>query len=352
MAFRAAPAFRSCFPEQWRIGAIMATMDLPNGRLSRILGVGAHRPGRVVDNEEACAHIDSGDDWVRRRSGIERRRFAGPGEDVVSMGVAAGRAALEHAELAPSRIDVVVLATMSHLEQSPAGAPQIAEHLVGKAAAFDINAACAGFCVALATADSLVRSGAADHVLVVGSDKMTDVIDPCDRSTAFLFGDAAGAVVVGPGGGGIGPVAWSSDGAGRDLIAHSSSWAALRDDPGAQWPTMRMAGREVYRWATEEVPITSRTALKLAGVTVDDLAAFVPHQANLRMIDAIAKRLELPGEVVVAEDVVDSGNTSAASIPLAMERLLHTGEAPSGGLALLVGFGAGLTQAAQVVALP
>jgi 3-oxoacyl-[acyl-carrier-protein] synthase-3 len=209
------------------------------------VSIGSYRPRRVVENDEVCALLDVDDEWVRRRSGIVSRRFAAADEDVVSMGVAAGRDALDRAGLSPSRVNAVVLATMSHLWQTPAAAPQIAERLGSKAAAFDANAACAGFCVALALGDSLVRSGAADYVLVIGSDKMTDIIDPRDRSTAFLFGDGAGAVVVGPGDAGIGPVAWSSDGAGSGLIAHSGSWRTLRDDPGAEWPTMRMAGREV-----------------------------------------------------------------------------------------------------------
>lgn len=330
----------------------MAAITLPSGRSSRIVSIGSYRPRRVVGNDEVCALLDVDDAWVRRRSGIVSRRFAGPDEDVVSMGVEAGRDAIERAGLSPSQLNGVVVATMSCLQQTPAAAPQIAERLGSNTVAFDINAACAGFCVALGIGDSLVRAGNADYVLVIGSDKMTDIIDPRDRSTAFLFGDGAGAVVVGPGDPGIGPVAWSSHGAGCDLIAHSASWLSLRDDPGAEWPTMRMAGREVFRWATTEVPATARAALKFAGMEAEELSAFVPHQSNVRITDAIAKRLELPPHVVIADDLVTMGNTSAASIPLAMDQLLSSGRVSSGDLALLVGFGAGLTQAAQVVALP
>lgn len=319
---------------------------------ARIVSVGAYRPERVVSNDEVCALVDSTDEWVRRRSGIETRRFAGRDENVVSMAVEAGRSALARAGIAPSRVDTVIVATMSHLEQTPAAAPQVADRLGSRAAAFDVNSACAGFCVALGTADALVRAGTAEYVLVIGADKMTDIIDPRDRSTAVLFGDGAGAVIVGPGELGITPVAWGSDGSGRDMIAHSAPWTALRDDPTAEWPTMRMAGQSVFRWATREAPATARAALKLAGMTVADLAAFIPHQANIRITETLAKALELPERVVVAQDVRTAGNTSAASIPLAMDQLLSTQDNLSGGQALLVGFGAGLTQAALVVELP
>lgn len=319
---------------------------------ARIIGLGAYRPARVVPNAEIGDRIGSTEEWIRRRSGIVSRHFAGPDENVVTMAAEAGRTALDSAGLAAARIDTVILATMSHLEQSPPAAPQVADLLGSRAAAFDVHAACAGFCVALGTADALVRGGMAEHVLVVGSDKMTDIVDPDDRSTAFLFGDGAGAVVVGPGEPGIAPIAWHSDGSGRDLIAHSAPWSTLRTDPDTTWPTMRMQGPSVFRWATGEVPATAQAALKLAGVTADDLAAFIPHQANIRITEAIAKSLDLGPRVALARDVTTTGNTSAASIPLAMERLLASGEAGSGGLALLVGFGAGLTQAAQVVELP
>jgi 3-oxoacyl-[acyl-carrier-protein] synthase-3 len=322
-------------------------------RGSRITGLGVYRPARSVGNAEVCALIDSDDEWVRRRSGIVSRRFAGPDEDVVSMAVTAGQAALADAGLPAASLDAVLVSSMSHLSQSPAAAPQVAHRLGSTAAAMDLNAACAGFCHALAVADSLVRAHTAEHVLVVGSDKMTDIIDPEDRSTAFLFGDGAGAVVVGPSADrGIGPVAWSSDGGGRHLIGHSSSWLDLRDKPDLPWPTMRMAGQEVFRWVTREAPATARAALELAGLTTGDLAAFIPHQANLRMIDKVARDLGLPEHVRVARDAETAGNTSAASIPLAMHRLLDSGAVRSGDSALLVGFGAGLTLAAQVVALP
>ncbi|MFI6084349.1 beta-ketoacyl-ACP synthase III [Streptomyces sp. NPDC051217] len=320
---------------------------------SRILGVGAYRPTRVVDNDEICARIDSSDEWIRRRSGIVSRRIAGPGESVVSMAVDSARKAMAQAGTDPAEVGMVLLATMSFLEQAPAAAPRVA-HLLGarSAGSLDIGAACSGFCYALGLADSLVRSGDARTVLVIGSEKMSDIIDPDDRGTAFLFGDGAGAVVVGPSDTpGIGPVVWGSDGERHHVIAHDRTWLDVRDTAGP-WPTLRMAGPEVFRWATRAVPEMSRQALEKAGLEVADIAAFIPHQANARIIDAAATSLRLAPHTVVARDVVTAGNTSAASIPLAMDELLSQGTLSSGDLALLAGFGAGLAHAAQVVALP
>lgn len=323
------------------------------GRASRIVSFGGYRPVRVVTNDEVCALIDTTDEWVRKRSGIVSRRFAGPDENVIDMAVAAARQALDRAGIPASKVDTVLLASMSHLQQSPAAAPQVAARLGSHAAALDVNAACTGFCYGLAMASSLVSARMAEYVLVVGAEKMTDIVDPTDRSTAFLFADGAGAALVGPATEpGIGPVAWRSDGDRHHLIAHSASWLDVRDKPELDWPTMRMAGQEVFRWVIRDVPDTARAALDLAGLATADLAAFVPHQANLRIVNGLATKLGLPDHVVIARDIVTAGNTSAASIPLAAGELLDSGAVASGGLALLAGFGAGLTQAAMVVALP
>jgi 3-oxoacyl-[acyl-carrier-protein] synthase-3 len=321
---------------------------------SRILGVGAYRPNRLVSNEEVAAPIDSSDEWIRKRSGITTRRFAAEDESVVSMAAEASLKALAQAGVAPESVDTVLLASMSYLEQSPAGAPQVA-HLIGakEPGAMDVGAACAGFCYALATGDALVRSGTSRHVVVVGSEKMSDIVSGTDRGTAFLFGDGAGAVVLGPSDEpGIGPVAWGSDGGRRELIAHDRTWLDVRDEPAGPWPTLRRAGPEVFRWAVATAPRVARRALDLAGLLPQDVAAFIPHQANGRIIDSVARELQLPEGVAVAREVVSVGNTSAASIPLAMEDLLNSVALPSGSPALLVGFGAGLVHAAQVVVLP
>ncbi|UWP87560.1 beta-ketoacyl-ACP synthase 3 [Dactylosporangium fulvum] len=319
---------------------------------ARLLGVGAYRPERVVTNDEICAAIDSSDAWIRQRSGIVSRRHANPDETVVSMAVAAGREALAAADVPADRVDAVVVASMSNLQQSPPIGPEIACRVgAGAAAAFDLGAACAGFCHALAVADALVCAGTARHVLVIGSERMTDIIDPADRSTAFLFGDGAGAVLVGPHSRpGIGPVVWGSDGSRSNLIAHPESWLSVREKPDF-WPTMRMMGQEVFRWAIQEMTPVARSAVDEAGLTVADLAAFVPHQANLRIVDKLAAALDLPPAVRVARDVVSSGNTSAASVPLALHTMLQEDDPPRGH-ALLTGFGAGLSYSALVVELP
>ncbi|KUO06136.1 beta-ketoacyl-ACP synthase 3 [Streptomyces caeruleatus] len=322
-------------------------------RYSRILGVGAYRPPRIVRNADLAAVTGRTDEWIRRRTGIVERRYAAPDETVLEMAVQASTKALAAAAVPPAGVDVVLLASMSDLHQSPPSAPRLAHRIGSTAAALDLDAACSGFCHALSLAGSLVRSNQADHVLVVGSERMTDIVAPDDPSCGFLFADGAGAVVVGPSDEpGIGPTVWGSDGGRASLIAHDASWLEYRDDPERRWPAMRMEGQDVYRWAIETMPTVARRALAEAGVEAADLDAFVPHQANLRMIDTMVERMELPGQVTVARDVIHSGNTSAASIPLAVSQLLEIGVLRSGSLALLAGYGAGLSYAAQVVLLP
>jgi len=332
---------------------MIGTAAAPGMQGSAILGLGSYRPTRVVANGELCARIDSSDEWIRRRSGIETRRYAGPDESILDMAVQAAKKALADAGVPPGNVDLILLACMSNMKQSPAAAPEVAWRLGIHGGAVDLGAACAGFCYALALADGLVRAGSVGHVLVVGVEKMTDMCDTDDRSTAFLFADGAGAALVGPSRTiGIAPAVLGSDGGRAHLIGHDASWLDYRDTPGLPWPTVRMAGQDVFRWVSVEMPAVARMALAAAGVGTDALGAFVPHQANLRMVEALAKALRLPPHVAVARDVVTAGNTSSASIPLAMQRLLELGEAHSGDLALLIGFGAGLVYAAQVVILP
>lgn len=321
---------------------------------ARITGIGAYRPERVVTNAEICERIDSSDEWIRERSGIVTRRFAARDETVVDMAEAAARDALAAAGLTGADVDVVLVATVTHLLQTPAAAPLVAHRLEATpAAAFDVSAACAGFCHGVSLANDMVRGGTARHVLVIGVEKLSDITDPTDRGSAFIFGDGAGAIVISasdePG---IGPTVWGSDGGQWDVITQNQPWDQLRDDPDLEWPTLRMAGQSVFRWAVWQMAPVARKAIEAAGIAPDDLDAFIPHQANVRIIDAMVKQLGLPAHVPVARDIVDTGNTSAASVPLAMHRMLVEGEAPSGGLALLLGFGAGLAYAAQVVRLP
>jgi 3-oxoacyl-[acyl-carrier-protein] synthase-3 len=321
---------------------------------ARILSVGAHRPPRVVTNAEVCEHIDSTDEWIRQRTGIEERRWAAPEVSVVDMAEDASRQAIEGAGLAPSDIDAVILATVSHPYQTPAAAAILTARIgATPAAAWDVSAGCAGFCHALAQASDLVRGGTARHVLVVGVDKLTDFTDLTDRNTAFLFADGAGAVVVGPSDTpGNGPTVWGSDGAQWEAIRNKASWLEVRAAEVPLWPVLTQEGRQVFRWAVWQMAPVAQKAIDAAGIAVDELSAFIPHQANMRIIDAMVKQLGLPEQVPVARDIAQTGNTSAASVPLAMHRMLAEGQAPSGGLALLIGYGAGLSYAAQVVVLP
>jgi 3-oxoacyl-[acyl-carrier-protein] synthase III len=322
---------------------------------SRILGVGAYRPARVVGNEEIALRIGVEPEWIARRSGINTRRFAGPDEPLPMMAAAASENALRAAGLRADEVDCVLVATISHLLQMPALAVDVAHRLgADRAAAFDLSAACAGFCHGVAIADSMIRSGTARNVLMIGADRMTDVVDPDDPATAFLFADGAGAVVIGRSGTpGIGPVAWGADGDRMDAITMTGQWTPkLRENPELPWPYLCMTGWKVFRWATETMGQAARDAVELAGLTPGELAAFIPHQANGLITNALAKDIGLPADAAVATDIADSGNTSGASIPMAMERMLASGEARSGDPALLIGFGSGLVHAGQVVLLP
>ncbi len=321
---------------------------------ARILGVGGYRPSRVITNEQICQLIDSSDEWIRTRTGIQERRWATAEETVGVMSLAAAGKALASAGIEPERIGCVVISTVTHLSQTPSLAADVANQLGAiNAAAFDISAACAGFCHGLALAQDMVRGGSAEYVLVIGVERLSDLTDMNDRSTAFIFGDGAGAAVVGPSQTpGIGPVVWGADGGQLDAIGQTFSWDALRHQPDLGFPALRMSGQQVFRWASYQMVPVAKKALERAGITADQLDAFIPHQANMRITDAMIKALKLPEHVPVARDIATQGNTSAASIPLAMERMLEEGEAPHGGAALLIGFGAGLVYAAQVVVLP
>ena len=302
--------------------------------------------------------IDSSDEWIQTRSGIRERRWAGEDETIEMMSLAAARKAVERAGIDVGQIDTVIVSTVTHLYQTPSAAATIASALGAKsAAAFDISAACAGFCYAAAMADSFVRTGTSRYVLIIGVERLSDMTNRHDRSTAFLFADGAGAAVIGPSETpGIGPVVWGSDGDQADLISQSEPWNKAWDqqteDESRQWPVLRMEGNPVFKWASYTMAKTAAEALDRAGVRVEDLEVFVPHQANMRITDAMFRALKLPSSVVVGRDIATQGNTSAASIPLAIEALLESGEARSGQTCLIIGFGAGLVYAGQVILLP
>lgn len=321
---------------------------------SAVLGLGSYRPSRVVPNSELVDAIDSSDEWIQQRSGIVERRWSTPEETVEMMSVESAREAIEAAGIQPGQIDVVIVATVSHMMQLPALAPAVAHTLgAGNAAAFDISAACAGFCHGIALASDMVKGGTAQHVLVVGVERLSDITDLTDRGTAFIFADGAGAAVVGrsetPG---IGPVVWGSDGEQYDLIRQREDWRDVVADDNPRMPHLVMQGNPVFRWAAFTMAKVARETLERSGLTADDLDAFVPHQANNRITDTMARAIGLPEHVTIARDITHQGNTSAASVPLALNQLVKDGEVRSGDKALLIAFGAGLTYAAQVITVP
>lgn len=320
---------------------------------TKIYALGASRGRQVVTNDDIAGPIDSSDEWIRQRTGIVTRKRADKEQSLLDMATEASLEAIQKSGIKPEEIGAVILATITFPYQTPSGASLLAEKVGAHgAAAYDISAACAGYCYGIAQADALVRAGTSNYVLVVGGEKLSDFIDPTDRSISFLLGDGAGAAIVGPSDHpGISKSVWGSDGANWDKVGMTSSILDFRDGK-AEWPTLIQEGQSVFRWAVWEMAKVAKQALAESGLEASDLSALVTHQANIRIIDEFAKQLELPDSVVVARDIVETGNTSAASIPLAMHRLLAEGKVKSGGYALEIGFGAGLAFAAQVVELP
>ena len=312
---------------------------------ARILAFGGYQPTRVVTNDELAQTVATTDEWIRSRVGIVSRRIAGPDETVADMAVVAGGKALAASGLSPGDIDLVIVATCTPEAPIPNIAAVVARRLgITAPGAYDLNAACAGFCYALGAASDSVRAGSATNVLVIGAEKLSQWVDWTDRATCIIFADGAGAAVVSPASGenapGIGPVVWGSDGDMADKIAIKDRNSFLVQD-----------GQPVFRWATTALHPVALEACRRAGVEPGELTAFVPHQANLRIIEAIARKLGAP-QAIVADDIVTDGNTSSASIPLALSRMIERGELPSGSAALLMGFGAGVCYAAQVITVP
>lgn len=324
----------------------MTALRLSTGaRASRILGIGSTQPERVVTNDDLSLLMDTSDQWIRERVGIVERRFAEKGETVEDMAVVAGTRALSDAGLTSSDVDTVIVANCTNTAPIPNAAAQVADRIgVKRAGAFDLNAACAGFCYSVGIASDLVRAGSSEGVLVIGAEKLTDVVDPTDRGTAIIFADGAGAAVVGPAEeAGIGPVTWGSAGDLVEMIYMREGKYIFQE------------GQSVFRWATTKIAPIALRALELAGLQPSDVDVLIPHQANLRIVESIAKALRKKGardDMVVADDIVYSGNTSSASIPMAMDHMRVEGRVRSGDVALLIGFGAGLSYAGQVVICP
>ncbi|MHA6626110.1 beta-ketoacyl-ACP synthase III [Pseudonocardia sichuanensis] len=316
---------------------------------ARLLGLGSTQPENVVTNDDLAQRMDTNDQWIRERVGIQSRRIAEEGTLLVDMAAEAGSRAVKDSGLAPTEIDTVIVATCTMPNGIPNAAAQTAERIgIPAPGAFDLNAACAGFCYGMGTGADLVRAGSARNVLVIGAEKLSDWIDWTDRSTAIIFADGAGAAVLGPAADeasvGVGPLAWGSAGDMAQTIRVNPDTNALYQE-----------GQAVFRWATTKIAPIALKAIELAGVTPADIDVFVPHQANLRIVEAVAKRLRAAGardDMVVADDIVHSGNTSSASIPLALDHMRAAGRVRSGDTVLLVGFGAGLSYAGQVVVCP
>ena len=321
---------------------------------ARILGLGSAQPDQVVTNDDLTQRIDTNDQWIRDRVGIVSRRVAPAELSLVDMAVDAGARAVKDAGLEPGAVDATIVATCTMPDGIPNAAAQTAERIgIHARAAFDVNAACAGFCYALGAASDIVRAGTARTVLVVGAEKLSDWLDWSDRSTAIIFADGAGAVVVGAAPDadsvGIGPLAWGSAGDLAETIT-------IRHDRASRaGGALHQEGQAVFRWATTQIAPVALEAVERAGLTPADIDVLVPHQANLRIIEAVAKRLRAKGardDLRGADDIIHSGNTSSASIPLALDHMRADGRVRSGDTVLLVGFGAGLSYAAQVVRFP
>ncbi|MFD8593849.1 beta-ketoacyl-ACP synthase III [Kitasatospora sp. NPDC059646] len=311
---------------------------------SRIVALGHYQPPKILTNDDLSAMVDTDDQWIRSRVGIRTRHIA-EDETVVDLAAGAAQKALAHAGVTPDQIDLVAVATCTAVERSPNTAASVAARLgIPTPAAYDLNTVCSGFSYALATADHAIRAGAATRALVIGAERMSDVLDWTDRTTCVIFADGAGAAVleaVPDEQAGIGPVVWGSEPEKGEAVV-IRGWQ----------PVISQQGQTVFRWATTQVAPLARQACEKAGLDPSELRGFVAHQANLRIIDAIAGRLGLAEDAVVARDVVDSGNTSAASIPLALSKLVERGELHSGDPVLLFGFGGGLAYAGQVVRCP
>lgn len=330
-------------------------IKIPNRPIgSRVSGIGVYRPEKIVKNDEIAPLINSSDQWIKERSGIQERRFAQNHETIVSMAVHACKNAIQESKIDPLEIDLVILATATNPAQLPNLAMEIAFKIgATNAGAYDIGAACSGFSYGLAIASESILAGDSRNAIIVGSERMTDFVSQTDRGTAFLFADGAGAFVVSQSDFfGISAPTWGADGSLNDWICMTNDWINYSKNKESDFPILKMEGQKVFRWAITEMVEVAKNTLEKAGITSNDISAFVPHQANQRITDHIAKSLNFPPHVAIARDGQKMGNTTAATIPLALDTLRRKNEIKSGDLALLLGFGAGLAYSGQVIVVP
>ncbi|HEX2849101.1 MAG TPA: beta-ketoacyl-ACP synthase III [Acidimicrobiales bacterium] len=319
-----------------------------------LAGFGAYAPERAMTNADLEKILDTNDQWIVERTGIRERRIAGEGETTASMAIAAGAAAIKDAGLAPGDIDVLVVATTTPDQIVPACSAFVSDGLGLRCGSFDLNAACAGFAYALVVGSSLVSTGA-NNVLVIGAETLSRFTNYDDRGTAILFGDGAGAAVLRPSTNGAGLLGWDlgCDGSAASLIEVPAGGSRLPTtagtvaDPGALH-LIHMQGNEVFRRAVRAVVDSASATLERAGVTADQVDVFVPHQANVRIVQAVNDRLGIPMDKTVV-NIDRYGNTSAASIPLALVEAAQAGRIADGDLVLVAGFGAGMTWASVLL---
>jgi 3-oxoacyl-[acyl-carrier-protein] synthase III len=332
----------------------LATQQVANNRRAHIVGWGMAVPERVLSNHDVCAMVDTSDEWIRQRTGIVQRHIAGDGETTFSLALHAAQAALEVANLDPTRLDLIVIATVTPDYAFPATACLVQDALgAERAAAFDLSAGCSGFVYALGLAADLIAVGTYRHCLVVGAETLSRITDWTDRNTCVLFGDGAGAVVLQANGaaGGVLSSVLGADGSGKDLLiqpAGGSARPASMETVQARQHTVQMDGRQVFRFASRIMPDASRRALSKAGLDVQDISLVIPHQANDRILQVAARNLGIEEDRIFS-NLSSYGNTSSASIPMALCEAIEQGLVKRDALLLLVGFGAGLTWAAAAV---
>jgi 3-oxoacyl-[acyl-carrier-protein] synthase-3 len=321
-----------------------------------ILGTGAYVPTRVLTNDELSTRLDTTDEWIRTRTGIVERHIASPEEATSDLALNAAHVALADAKLSPADIDLLIVATITPDQQIPATAC-IVQHKLGLATTttcLDINAACSGFIYAMELASAMISTGRYRHALIIGAEKLSSIVDWQDRTTCVLFGDGAGAAVLGRADGkgtGILGTKLGAFGENADLlqIPRGGSRAPLTEETiGAREHFLKMKGKEIFKIAVRAMDEAARDILEQHGVTADQVACVIPHQANLRIIEAIAQYLELPSERFYV-NLDRYGNTSAASIPIALDEARRLGRIKPGDITLLFAFGAGLTYGSALI---